>query len=74
MNYTWSNLPEWVIGGVVSLSDLAELIVKLQKKYGKHSLVEFTAGANDINVLIAPTRKKIKPDNPTTSKDKLKNV
>lgn len=74
MKHEWSNLPEWVVDNAVSLVDLAELISNLQRKYGKRSLIEFTAGANNITVLIAPSKKNVKIDNLSTSQDKLKNV
>lgn len=42
---------------VICLEDLVKLLPNLQKKYGKKAQLIFDAGANNISVLVMPTKK-----------------
>ncbi len=40
----------------ISLSKLSELIKILQEKYGKHAVLRFDAGYNNVEVMIRPAK------------------
>lgn len=42
----------------ITLQELADLIPILQKKYGKHVVIRFDAGYNNVSVMVEPTKKQ----------------
>lgn len=41
----------------ITLEELAKIIPRLQKKYGKHAILCMDAGYNNVSALIKPTKK-----------------
>ena len=52
------NLTEIVGDNRITLEELRLLIPKLQKKYGKRATIRFDAGYNNVQVVVAPTKKQ----------------
>jgi hypothetical protein len=56
MSYPVMFCDEWNGDALMPLNELAGLIVDLQKKYGENACLRFDAGANNVMVLIHPTK------------------
>jgi hypothetical protein len=53
--------PEWVGDATMSLAELEAMIPRLKARYGARAVVRFDAGANNVSVMVRPS-KKIRPE------------
>lgn len=51
---------EWDGDAAIPLDKLAELIEKLKEKYGAKATIYFDAGANNVSVMVKPTKKIVR--------------